>query len=174
MIKIDNDILNFINDCEKDCLIKFQEIEAIEFHNQLKVLNAFNKNHIQAYHFIGSSGYGHNDIGKEKISDIFKDIFNTESAFVSPLISCGTEAISQTLFGILRPNNCMLSISGTPYDTLKQVIWGVEGKNIGSLKDYNIGYCEVPLKGDEFDELVIVKAILKYNHKVLYIQRSSG
>lgn len=174
MIKIDNDILNFINDCEKDCLIKFQEIEAIEFHNQLKVLNAFNKNHIQAYHFIGSSGYGHNDIGKEKISDIFKDIFNTESAFVSPLISCGTEAISQTLFGILRPNDCMLSISGTPYDTLKQVIWGVEGKNIGSLKDYNIAYYEVPLKGDEFDELEIVKAILKYNPKIVYIQRSRG
>ena len=174
MIKIDNDILNFINDCEKDCLIKFQEIEAIEFHNQLKVLNAFNKNHIQAYHFIGSSGYGHNDIGKEKISDIFKDIFNTESAFVSPLISCGTEAISQTLFGILRPNDCMLSISGTPYDTLKQVIWGVEWKNIGSLKDYNIGYYEVPLKGDEFDELEIVKAILKYNPKIVYIQRSRG
>ena len=174
MIKIDNDILNFINDCEKDCLIKFQEIEAIEFHNQLKVLNAFNKNHIQAYHFIGSSGYGHNDIGKEKISDIFKDIFNTESAFVSPLISCGTEAISQTLFGILRPNDCMLSISGTPYDTLKQVIWGVEGKNIGSLKDYNIGYYEVPLKGDEFDVPEIVKAILKYNPKIVYIQRSRG
>ena len=174
MIKIDNDILNFINDCEKDCLIKFQEIEAIEFHNQLKVLNAFNKNHIQAYHFIRSSGYGHNDIGKEKISDIFKDIFNTESAFVSPLISCGTEAISQTLFGILRPNDCMLSISGTPYDTLKQVIWGVEGKNIGSLKDYNIGYYEVPLKGDEFDEPEIVKAILKYNPKIVYIQRSRG
>ena len=174
MIKIDNDILNFINDCEKDCLIKFQEIEAIEFHNQLKVLNAFNKNHIQAYHFIGSSGYGHNDIGKEKISDIFKDIFNTESAFVSPLISCGTEAISQTLFGILRPNDCMLSISGTPYDTLKQVIWGVEEKNIGSLKDYNIAYYEVPLKCDEFDELEIVKAILKYNPKIVYIQRSRG
>lgn len=174
MIEIDSDILNFINDCEKDCLSKFQEIEAIEFHNQLKVLNAFNKNHIQAYHFIGSSGYGHNDIGKEKISSIFKDIFNTEDAFVSPLISCGTEAISQTLFGILRPNDCMLSISGTPYDTLKQVIWGVEGKNVGSLKDYNIAYYEVPLVGNDFNEPEIVKAILKYNPKIVYIQRSRG
>lgn len=174
MIEIDSDILNFINDCEKDCLSKFQEIEAIEFHNQLKILNAFNKNHIQAYHFIGSSGYGHNDIGKEKISSIFKDIFNTEDAFVSPLISCGTEAISQTLFGILRPNDCMLSISGTPYDTLKQVIWGVEGKNVGSLKDYNIAYYEVPLVGNDFNEPEIVKAILKYNPKIVYIQRSRG
>ena len=174
MIEIDSDILNFINDCEKDCLSKFQEIEAIEFHNQLKVLNAFNKNHIQAYHFIGSSGYGHNDIGKEKISSIFKDIFNTEDAFVSPLISCGTEAISQTLFGILRPNDCMLSISGTPYDTLKQVIWGVEGKNVGSLKDYNIAYYEVALVGNDFNEAEIVKAILKYNPKIVYIQRSRG
>ena len=174
MIEIDSDNLNFINNCEKDCLSKFQEIEAIEFHNQLKVLNAFNKNHIQAYHFIGSSGYGHNDIGKEKISSIFKDIFNTEDAFVSPLISCGTEAISQTLFGILRPNDCMLSISGTPYDTLKQVIWGVEGKNVGSLKDYNIAYYEVPLVGNDFNEPEIVKAILKYNPKIVYIQRSRG
>ena len=117
---------------------------------------------------------GHNDIGKEKISSIFKDIFNTEDAFVSPLISCGTEAISQTLFGILRPNDCMLSISGTPYDTLKQVIWGVEGKNVGSLKDYNIAYYEVPLVGNDFNEPEIVKAILKYNPKIVYIQRSRG
>ena len=124
MINIDKDILKLINDCEKECVEQFNEIERIEFLNQLKVLNAFNENHIQTHHFIGSSGYGHNDIGKEKISAVFADIFHTESAFVSPLISCGTEAISQTLFALLRPNDKMLCISGTPYDTLKQVIYG--------------------------------------------------
>lgn len=174
MIEINNEVLNLINSCEKECLNRFNQIEEIEFYNQLKVLNAFNKNDIQAYHFIGSSGYGHNDIGKEKLSQVFADIFHTETAFVSPLISCGTEAISQSLFGILRPNDIMLSISGTPYDTLKNIIHGVEGKNIGSLKDYNIHYEEVELINNDFDIPGIISAIKQYNPKILYIQRSRG
>ena len=174
MIEIDNKVLELVNTCEMECCEQFKEIENIEFENQLKVLNAFNENQIQAYHFLGSSGYGHNDIGKEKISKLFADIFHTEDAFVSPLISCGTEAISQSLFGILRPNDYMLSISGTPYDTLKNIIHGVEGKNVGSLKDYNIHYAEVALKDNDFDIENIIKAIKEYNPKILYIQRSRG
>ena len=122
MINIDENVLKLIKESEIQCQNKFKEIEDIEFHNQLKVLNAFNKHDVQAYHFIGSSGYGHNDIGKDKISQLFATIFNTEDAFVSPLISCGTEAISQSLFGILRPGDNILCISGTPYDTLKNII----------------------------------------------------
>lgn len=174
MINIDQNILSVINECENECKKQFAEIERIEFLNQLKVLNAFVKNRIQSHHFIGSSGYGHNDIGKEKISAIFADVFHTESAFVSPLISCGTEAISQTLFGLLRPNDSMLCISGTPYDTLKQVIYGVEGKNVGSLKDYNINYYEVDLINGEFDFAKIKNAIKTINPKIVYIQRSRG
>jgi len=174
MINISGMDLDFINLCEEECKQKFKEIEEIEFENQLKVLNAFNKNDIQAYHFIGSSGYGHNDIGKEKISQLFADIFHTESAFVSPLISCGTEAISQTLFGILRPGDNMLAISGEPYDTLMNIIYGVEGKNIGSLKDYNIGYNRVELVNNDFDIPSIINAIKLYNPKIVYIQRSRG
>ena len=165
MIEINNKVLTLINECEKDCSSQFEEISRIEFENQLKVLNAFNKNRIQAFHFIGSSGYGHNDIGKEKISDVFKDIFHTESAFVSPLISCGTEAISHTLLGILRPNDTMLCISGTPYDTLKNIIFGVEGKDVGSLKDYGIKYEEIDLVNNDFDIPSIEKAIKKYSPK---------
>lgn len=174
MIKLTDNVINLVNNCEKKCKAKFEEIEQIEFYNQLKVLNAFSKNDIQAYHFIGSSGYGHNDIGKEKISQVFADIFHTETAFVTPLISCGTEAISQSLFGILRPNDVMLSISGAPYDTLKNIIHGVEGKNVGSLKDYNIHYKEVALVNNDFDIPNILKAIDEYNPKILYIQRSRG
>lgn len=174
MIEINNKVLTLINECEKDCSSQFEEISRIEFENQLKVLNAFNKNRIQAFHFIGSSGYGHNDIGKEKISDVFKDIFHTESAFVSPLISCGTEAISHTLLGILRPNDTMLCISGTPYDTLKNIIFGVEGKDVGSLKDYGIKYEEIDLVNNDFDIPSIEKAIKKYSPKMVYIQRSRG
>ena len=174
MIEINNKVLTLINECEKDCSSQFEEISRIEFENQLKVLNAFNKNRIQAFHFIGSSGYGHNDIGKEKISDVFKDIFHTESAFVSPLISCGTEAISHTLLGILRPNDTMLCISGTPYDTLKNIIFGVEGKDVGSLKDYGIKYKEIDLVNNDFDIPSIEKTIKKYSPKMVYIQRSRG
>lgn len=174
MINIDNNVLELINKCETKCSAKFKEIEEIEFHNQLKVLNAFNQHEIQSYHFIGSSGYGHNDIGKEKISALFASIFNTEDAFVSPLISCGTEAISQSLFGILRPGDTMLSIAGTPYDTLMNIIYGVEGKNVGSLKDYNINYAEVDLKNNDFDIPSIIAKINELNPKILYIQRSRG
>ena len=174
MIEINNRVLTLINECEKTCKNEFEEISRIEFENQLKVLNAFNKNRIQAFHFIGSSGYGHNDIGKENISDVFKDIFHTESAFVSPLISCGTEAISHTLLGILRPNDTMLCISGTPYDTLKNIIFGVEGKDVGSLKDYGIKYEEIDLVNNDFDIPSIEKAIKKYSPKMVYIQRSRG
>ena len=174
MIKIKGEILSFLNDCEKQCLTRFKEIEEIEFKNQLKVLNAFNECEIQSHHFIGSSGYGHNDIGKEKISELFAKVFNTEDAFVSALISCGTEAISQSLFGILRPGDTMLSISGTPYDTLKNILYGVEGKNVGSLKDYNIQYQEVDLVNNDFDVPSIKTAIEKYNPKIVYIQRSRG
>lgn len=174
MINIDEKCLQLIESCENECQKEFKKIEKIEFSNQLKVLNAFNSNRIQSHHFIGSSGYGHNDVGKEKLCKLFSSIFNTEDAFVSPLISCGTEAISQTLFGILRPNDTMLVISGTPYDTLKQVIYGVEGKNVGSLKDYNIHYAEVDLKDGDFDLPEITKAINQYNPKMIYIQRSRG
>ncbi len=174
MINIDTAAIELINKCEKICESKFKEIEEIEFQNQLKVLNAFNKHEIQSYHFIGSTGYGHNDIGKEKISQVFASIFNTEEAFVSPLISCGTEAISQSLFGILRPGDTMLCISGTPYDTLKNIIYGVEGKDIGSLKDYNINYYEVDLVDNDFDIPSIIAKIKALNPKMLYIQRSRG
>lgn len=174
MIEIKNEILEYLNNCEKDCESKFKEITDIEFSNQLKVLKAFNECSVESRHFIGSTGYGHNDIGKEKISEVFAKIFHTEGAFVSPLISCGTEAISQSLFGILRPNDTMLVISGTPYDTLKRVIYGEEGKNIGSLKDYFINYEEVDLINGEFDTENILKAINRLNPKLIYIQRSRG
>ena len=174
MINLNNEALELISRNEEKCQLKFKEIEEIEFHNQLKVLNAFNKHEIQSYHFIGSTGYGHNDIGKEKISQVFATIFNTEDAFVSPLISCGTEAISQSLFGILRPSDTMLCISGTPYDTLKNIIYGVEGRNVGSLKDYNINYAEVELINNDFNIPTIIKRVGELKPKMLYIQRSRG
>lgn len=174
MITINKQTLNFVEECEHFAKNKFAQIEQIELANQLKVLNAFNENCVQSMHFIGSSGYGHNDIGKEKLCQVFASIFHTEDAFVSPLISCGTEAISQTLLGLLRPEDTMLCISGKPYDTLDKVIFGQKGKDLGSLKDYNIKYEQVDLKNGEFDINAIVNAIEKHKPKLIYIQRSRG
>lgn len=174
MIQLNEKAVEIVNKAEQDCLKFFKSIEQTEFENQLKVLNAFNACNVQAYHFAGSNGYGHNDLGKEKLCQVFASIFHTEDALVSPLISCGTEAITKCLLGLLRPHQNMLCITGTPYDTLHDVIWGVEGKNVGSLKDYDIGYNQVELIENDFDLPAIKSAIEKYNPTMIYIQRSRG
>lgn len=174
MIQLNEKAVEIVNRAEQDCLKFFKSIEQTEFENQLKVLNAFNACNVQAYHFAGSNGYGHNDLGKEKLCQVFASIFHTEDALVSPLISCGTEAITKCLLGLLRPHQNMLCITGTPYDTLHDVIWGVEGKNVGSLKDYDIGYNQVELIENNFDLPAIKSAIEKYNPTMIYIQRSRG
>lgn len=174
MIKLNEKAIKIVNEAEQKCKPLFANIEQIEFENQLKVLNAFNENNVQAYHFAGSNGYGHNDLGREKLCQVFASCFHTEGALVSPLVTCGTEAISKSLYGLLRPGQNMLCISGTPYDTLHDVIWGVEGKNVGSLKDYNISYNQVELINNDFDLKGIAEAIKKYNPNLVYIQRSRG
>lgn len=175
MINLTQKATEIVKNAENKCKSLFEQIENIEFANQLKVLNAFSKNNVQAYHFAGSNGYGHNDLGREKLCQVFASVFNTEDALVSPLVTCGTEAISKCLYGLLRPGQNMLCISGTPYDTLHDVIWGVEGKNVGSLKDYGITYNGVDLiNNDQFDLPEIERAIKKHNPDLVYIQRSRG
>ncbi len=174
MINLNKNAIDIVSAAEQKCKPYFEQIEQIEFENQLKVLNAFSENNVQAYHFAGSNGYGHNDIGKQKLCQVFASVFHTEDALVSPLISCGTEAITKCLLGLLRPGQNMLCISGTPYDTLHDVIWGVEGKNVGSLKDYNVSYNQVELVNNDFDLDAIEQAIKKFSPDLIYIQRSRG
>ncbi len=175
MIKIDKEIINLIDDCEKDCIDEFKKIEDIAFYNQLKVLNAFNQYSVTPMHFIGSSGYGDDDVGKNKIKDLYSCVFNTEDAIVSPYLASGTASISHVLLSLLRPNDNMLSIVGRLYDTLDKVLFGVKGKDIGSLKDYNISYEEVDLLSNQYFDLDSIKKRLKEKFfKVVYIQRSRG
>ena len=144
MIKLSSSAREFVEKNELACEQKFKQIEQIEIENQLKVLNAFNKANLGERHFIGSFGYGHSDIGKEVTNEIFATIFGTESAMASPMLTCGTATISHTLLGILRPNDLMLCVSGTPYDTLKDVLFGADEDN-GSLKDFGINYDQINL-----------------------------
>lgn len=163
-----------INDLILKCEIENQNtykiIDEIALINQEKVLNAFQKNRIALRHFSGTSGYGYDDEGRTALSKVFADAFETEDAIVSPAIASGTHAISMTLFGLLKPNQEMLSVSGMPYDTLESVI---NGNNIGSLKDYNISFNKVDLIDGKFDVNNIIKS-LKTKPEVVFIQRSRG
>ena len=156
---------------EKSLVNQFKKIDQIVLHNQNKVLSAFTNNKVALWHFNQSNGYGYNDAGKETLEKLFSDVFNTESAIVSTHILSGTHALSLVLFGLLRPNDCFLSISGKPYDTLTDVI---SGNGNGSLKDFNIDYFECGILNGCFDFDSIEKEIKKHKPKLVFMQRSKG
>lgn len=164
--------IDIVNQSESKLSAQFKSIDNTAFNNQLKVLEAFQSNNIALRHFAGTSGYGYDDTGRDTLSKLFCDIFHTESAIVSPLIASGTHALSICLFGILRPNDCMLSISGSPYDTLSDII---NGENIGSLKDFNISYHQVDMtSNNRLDISNIIKSVKLYNPKLIFVGRSRG
>ena len=170
MIFFDNDIKQIINNIEKDLKNDFEAIDEISLFNQKKVLDSFIKNKVALRHFSQTTGYGYDDIGRDTLNQIFADIFKSESAIVSSHLLSGTHAISTVLFGLLRPGDLMLGISGSPYDTLLEII---NGKN-GSLKEFNIKYDEVSLKDGIFDEEAIKEKIEKLKPKLVFVQRSRG
>ncbi len=159
---------------EEELKEDFKKAEEVSLKNINKILNAFRENRISANHFYGSTGYGFDDLGREKLMKVYADAFGAESAIVSQAISCGTEALTTVLYGLLRPGDTMLAITGKPYDTLDQTIFGVNGKDNGSLKDFGVIYKQVELNSDgDFDEEKILQAV-KSNPKMIYIQRSCG
>ena len=170
-----NNITKFIDDCEQNLSQKFKEVNEIALFNQKKVLEAFRKNNISQRHFIPTTGYGYDDEGRLALSKIFSEIFHTENAIVSPLIASGTAALSAALFGILRPEDYLYSISGKPYDTLSEVISGTSN---GSLKDFKINYLETDIKIEneniDFDYKEIEKNLKKHFIKLVFIGRSRG
>lgn len=173
MIKKNEKILEIIKKCENSLTEEFNKINEVELTNLERVLNAFNLCGLEERHFVGSTGYGHDDIGRVMTNKIFATVFGTESAYVSPLFSSGTSGISHTLLGILRPNDTICCISGTPYDTLKTVIWG-NGKDNGSLLDFGIKYEQIDLVNNDFDYHGVENYLINNQPKVIYIQRSRG
>ena len=140
--------LTLIENCENRLNNQYKAIEDIALFNQQKVLNAFKKNKIALRHFSSTSGYGYGDDGRDTLNNLFADIFNCEKSICSPSIVSGTHAISLALYGILRPNDNVLSITGEPYDTLHDIIYG-EGN--GSLKDFNISFNSIELIDGNID-----------------------
>lgn len=168
---IKNIAMQLIETAENKLKDNFKTLDDIAFNNQLKVLKAFQKNQIGLRHFTGTTGYGYDDIGRDTLGKLFSDFFHCESAIVTPLLASGTHALTVALFGILRPNDLMLSITGKPYDTLNDVI---KGNNIGSLKDFNIKYHQIDLKKNQFDCEQIQSFLLNNKVKLVFIGRSRG
>lgn len=151
---------------------RFQEIDIIAEYNQLKVVNAMQKNQVSEAHFAQTTGYGYNDLGRDTLEKVYADIFHTEDALVRPQITCGTHALGLALSANLRPGDKMVYISGKPYDTLEEVIGIRESK--GSLREYGVTYDQVDLldNGDfDFDG---IKNKLTSDVKLVGIQRSKG
>ena len=165
-------VLEIIEKAENIAEPLFKVIDGdIALYNQKKVLNAFREHRVAVRHFTQTTGYGYDDVGRDTLANVFATVFGAESAIVSPNIVSGTHALTITLFGLLRPNDTLLCITGAPYDTLKEVI---NGENIGSLKDFGVKYAEIGLK-DGIIDLESVQNYLNTNSpKVIMITRSRG
>ncbi|SEN54074.1 Cystathionine beta-lyase family protein involved in aluminum resistance [Amphibacillus marinus] len=165
-------INQLINQTEQDILEQRANIQQIAEHNQYRVLQAFRTNKISDSHFQATTGYGYDDFGREGLEKVYADVFGTEDALVRPQLISGTHAITTALFGVLRPNDQLLYITGEPYDTLEEVI-GTRGEQTGSLMDFGISYQAIPLVDGEMDKRAIT-ATISDRTKVIAIQRSKG
>lgn len=154
------------------CKEQFDCIEEVTEYNQLKVQKAFINNGISESHFVSSTGYGYGDRGRETLDKVWADVFGAEDALVRHNFTCGTHTLATALFGVLRPGDKMLCVTGTPYDTIHGVI-GISGEGMGSLKDFGVEYSEVPLKNERLDFDAIEKAV-DDSTSMVYIQRSRG
>ncbi|MTI70254.1 MAG: hypothetical protein FH751_08385 [Firmicutes bacterium] len=172
-MSVKKEVVEFINNKEKSIVEKFKYIEQIREYNQYKVINAMQKARLNATHFSWTTGYGYDDVGRDKVEEVYSLIFNTEDALVRPTIVSGTHALTLVLSGILRQGDELLSITGKPYDTLQKVI-GITGNEKGNLLEYGIKYNDVDLKDNgDFDTKKILSSI-KSNTKIILIQRSTG
>ena len=152
----------------------FARIEEVTEYNQQKVLAAFIKNGVSESHLGVSTGYGYGDRGRETLERVFADCMGTEDSLIRHNFVSGTHALTVALFGLLRPGDRMLCLTGRPYDTLIGVL-GIDGHVDGSLKDFGVEYDEVPLNGEARPDLAAVREkLLKNKCRIAYIQRSRG
>ena len=148
-------------------------IDEVVDYNTAKVLGAFQKNKVSDAHFNPSTGYGYDDLGRDTLERIYADVFHAEAALVRPQIISGTHAISTCLFGVLRPGDELVYITGKPYDTLEEIV-GIRGSGVGSLREYQIGYQSVALTEEGQVDYEAVANAIKPATKMIGIQRSKG
>ena len=159
---------------EKEIEPEFKKIEEICKKNSIKVIEAFQKCNLQEMHLQTSTGYGIDEPGRNKIEEIYAQIFKAEDSLVRAQFISGTHALAITLSALLRPNDTMISITGAPYDTLQTVIGLGENPSKSSLKSYGVKYEQIELINNEFNEKEIQERLSKKDVKLIEIQRSRG
>ena len=164
---IKNEILELSKKVEKEIQPQFEKIEQIKELNSLKVLEAFQYCRLSEMHLHSSTGYGIDEIGRNKIEEIYARIFRTEDALVRAQLISGTHALAITLFGLLRPGDTLLSISGAPYDTLQTIIGISKEKSRSSLKEFGVNYEQIDLINDNFDIKTIQDRVAKHDIKLI-------
>ena len=166
-------ILKFQAEVERNIQPQLQQIDALIDQNQWKVIRAFQAKKVSEYHFSDSTGYAYNDRGREVLDNLYAAIFRAESALVRPHFVSGTHAIAAALYGVLRPGDELMYITGTPYDTLHPVI-GVTADGSGSLQDWGVRYKEVSLLANGDVDWSTVQQNITEDTKMIAIQRSCG
>jgi cystathionine beta-lyase family protein involved in aluminum resistance len=162
-----------VQEVEKQIGSIHREIEERIDTNQFRVLQSFQNHKVSDSHFIPSTGYGYDDIGRDTLERIYAEVFGGEAGLVRPQIISGTHAISIALFGVLRPGDELLYMTGKPYDTLEEIV-GIRGSGIGSLKEFGISYQSVELTREGRVDFNEVAKRIKSNTKMIGIQRSKG
>ena len=175
---IDEAVYAFGKEVESSLKERFEKIDEIAEYNQLKVIQAMQKNKLSDIHFAATTGYGYNDLGRDTLESVYADIFKAEAALVRPQITCGTHALTVALAANLRPGDELLSPVGKPYDTLEGVIGIKPDENgtvpQGSLAEYKISYRQVDLLPDGGFDFEGIKNAINEKTKLVTIQRSKG
>ena len=169
---IEDNIRKLVSTCEQELSSEFEEINKLNLYNSELVLNAFRNNKISETDFNMTTGYGYNDVGRDKIEKVFAEVLKSEDAIVRNQFISGSHALNVTFFALLRPGDTLLSVSGKPYDTLDEVI-GIKD-NPSSLKSFGVSYEQIDLVDDDFDYERIKEVITNKKIKVIEIQRSKG
>lgn len=170
---IDDKLIKMADECEKELAPIFKKYQDNCLKTSAKVLKAFQDNRVSTADFAEVTGYGYTDAGRDKLENMYAQIFNTEDALVRPQIMSGTHALALTLFGVLKHGDTFISISGEPYDSLLTVI-GLSGNSNNSLKAHGVKYEQIDLVNNDFDYDKIKKRLKKKNVKLVEIQRSRG
>lgn len=169
---ISKEVYDFGMDVEHNLKERFDKIKETTTYNQLKVLKAMQDNQVSEACFAATTGYGYNDLGRDKLEDVYASVFHTQAALVRPQITCGTHALALALAANTRPGDEILSPVGKPYDTLEEVI-GIRPSK-GSLAEYGITYAQVDLLPDGAFDYDGIKAAINERTKLVTIQRSKG
>ena len=170
---IERNLVDKMLDIEKLLVDRFNEIDQIKQYNQYKVLNAMQEARLSDQHFNWTTGYGFNDIGREKIEEIYARVFSTEDAIVRPTIANGTHALSLCLSGLLHSGDEIISVTGEPYDTLNELI-GLKGEYKGSLKNTGVIYKQIDFMDDGTVDFDAISKEITEKTTMVYIQRSTG